>query len=55
MAQNSDLNDLLISRAVVEFANPGSHEPDIEFQLLLEEPFVAACRRDHPLARRRAT
>lgn len=31
----------------------GSQEHDIEFQPLLEERFVAACRRDHPLARRR--
>ena len=31
----------------------GSQEPDIEFQPLAEERFVAACRRDHPLARRR--
>jgi len=25
----------------------GSQEPDIEFKALLEERFVAACRRDH--------
>jgi len=31
----------------------GSSEPGIEFRPLLEERFVAACRRDHPLARRR--
>lgn len=31
----------------------GAQEPDIEFAALLEEPFVAACPRDHPLARRR--
>jgi DNA-binding transcriptional LysR family regulator len=31
----------------------GSQEPDIDFHPLLEERFVAACRRDHPLARRR--
>lgn len=31
----------------------GSQEPDIEFRLLREERFVAACRRDHPIARRR--
>ena len=28
----------------------GGQEPDIEFKPLLEERFVAACRRDHPLA-----
>jgi DNA-binding transcriptional LysR family regulator len=31
----------------------GAEEPGIEFHTLLEERFVAACRRDHPLARRR--
>ncbi|CAD5372788.1 putative DNA-binding transcriptional regulator [Rubrivivax sp. A210] len=31
----------------------GSQEHDIAFTPLLEERFVAACRRDHPLARRR--
>lgn len=31
----------------------GSQENDIEFVTLVEEPFVAACRRDHPLARRK--
>ncbi|MFP3507782.1 LysR substrate-binding domain-containing protein, partial [Burkholderia sp. SIMBA_062] len=28
----------------------GSQEPEVEFRLLLQERFVAACRRDHPLA-----
>lgn len=31
----------------------GTQEADIEFEPLLEEPFVVACPRDHPLARRR--
>ncbi|MCR5868912.1 LysR family transcriptional regulator [Aquincola sp. J276] len=31
----------------------GAQEPDIEFSPLLEERFVAACRRDHALARKR--
>jgi DNA-binding transcriptional LysR family regulator len=31
----------------------GSQEPDIEFKPLLEERFVAACRRDHALANKR--
>lgn len=31
----------------------GSQEPDIDFHPLLEERFVAACRRDHALARKR--
>ncbi len=33
----------------------GSAEPDIEFRPLLKERFVAACRRDHPLAKKRST
>lgn len=31
----------------------GIQEPGIEFRTLLKEPFVAACRRDHPLAGKR--
>lgn len=31
----------------------GSQEPEIEFRPLVEERFVAACRRDHPLAKKR--
>jgi DNA-binding transcriptional LysR family regulator len=31
----------------------GALEGDIEFEKLIEEQFVAACRRDHPLARQR--
>ena len=31
----------------------GSQEPEIDFRPLLEERFVAACRRDHPLAKKR--
>ncbi len=31
----------------------GAQESDVEFQPLLEERFVAACRRDHPLARKK--
>lgn len=31
----------------------GGQEPDIEFKPLMEERFVAACRRDHPLAKKR--
>ena len=32
----------------------GSDEPTLEFEPLLSEPFVAACHRDHPLARQRS-
>ena len=31
----------------------GAQEADIEFKTLLEERFVAACRRDHPIASKR--
>jgi DNA-binding transcriptional LysR family regulator len=31
----------------------GTQEPEIDFQALLKERFVAACRRDHPLARKK--
>ena len=31
----------------------GSQEPDLEFSLLREERFVAACRRDHALAKKK--
>jgi DNA-binding transcriptional LysR family regulator len=31
----------------------GSQEPGVEFEPLLEERFVAACRRDHPLAHKK--
>lgn len=31
----------------------GTQEPDLDFELLFEEAFVLACRRDHPLARRK--
>jgi DNA-binding transcriptional LysR family regulator len=29
-----------------------THEPDIDFHLIIEDNFVLACRRDHPLARK---
>jgi DNA-binding transcriptional LysR family regulator len=31
----------------------GSQESEIDFKLLLQDRFVAACRRDHPLARKK--
>lgn len=50
-------NDVLaaVSRGEADFGLNfiGSQEPEIEFQPLTEERFVAACRRDHPLARKR--
>jgi len=32
----------------------GTQDPDLNFQPILIEPFVAACRQDHPLARKRS-
>ena len=50
-------NDVLaaVSRGEADFGLNfiGSQEPEIEFHPLLEERFVVACRRDHPLAKRR--
>ena len=31
----------------------GTQEPEIDFEKILEEPFVAACHRNHPIARQR--
>jgi DNA-binding transcriptional LysR family regulator len=50
-------NDVLaaVARGEADFGLNfiGSQEPEIEFRALVDERFVAACRRDHPLARRR--
>ncbi|WP_439586709.1 LysR family transcriptional regulator [Hydrogenophaga sp.] len=50
-------NDVLaaVARSEADFGLNfiGSQEPDIEFKPLLEERFVAACRRDHALAKKR--
>lgn len=45
----------LVARGEVDFGLNfiGSQEAEIEFQPLQEERFVAACRRDHALAKRR--
>jgi DNA-binding transcriptional LysR family regulator len=32
----------------------GSAEPELTFEPLIEDPFVLACRRDHPLAKKKA-
>lgn len=54
---DASANEVLsaVSRSEADFGLNfiGSQEPDIEFQLLLEERFVAACRRDHALAKKR--
>ncbi|QBY55826.1 MULTISPECIES: LysR family transcriptional regulator [Cupriavidus] len=54
---DASANEVLsaVSRSEADFGIDfvGGQEPDIEFRPLLEERFVAACRRDHPLAQRR--
>nr|WP_295378108.1 LysR family transcriptional regulator [Pseudoxanthomonas sp.] len=44
-----------VERGEVEFGINfmGSSHPELAFDALLEDPFVLACRRDHPLARKR--
>lgn len=46
---------LSVSRSDADFGISylGAREPDLEFEELASEPFVLACRSDHPLARRR--
>jgi len=54
---DASANEVLsaVSRSEADFGINfvGSQEPDIEYQPLLEERFVAACRRDHPMAAKR--
>jgi DNA-binding transcriptional LysR family regulator len=43
-----------VARGEVEFGINllGTSEPELSFEPLIEDPFVLACRRDHPLAKR---
>jgi DNA-binding transcriptional LysR family regulator len=54
---DASANEVLtsVSRSEADFGLNfvGAQEPDIEFKPLMEERFVAACRRDHPLAKKR--
>jgi DNA-binding transcriptional LysR family regulator len=54
---DASANDVLaaVARGEADFGLNfvGGQESDIEFQPLLEDCFVAACRRDHPLAKMR--
>ena len=45
-----------VARGEVEFGINllGSSDPELSFEPLIEDPFVLACRRDHPLAQRRS-
>ncbi|ASR44360.1 LysR family transcriptional regulator [Luteimonas sp. RC10] len=44
-----------VERGEVEFGVNfmGASDPELEFDVLVEDPFVLACRRDHPLAKKR--
>jgi DNA-binding transcriptional LysR family regulator len=46
---------LAVARSEADFGLTyiGTQEPDIEFEPILEEPFVVACSGNHPLARKR--
>jgi DNA-binding transcriptional LysR family regulator len=54
---DASANEVLtaVSRSEADFGLNfvGGQEPDIEFKPLLEERFVAACHRDHPLAKKK--
>jgi DNA-binding transcriptional LysR family regulator len=56
---DASANEVLaaVSRGEADFGLNfiGSQEADIDFLPLAQERFVAACRRDHPLARKRRT
>lgn len=55
---DSGANEVLaaVARSEADFGLNfiGGAEADLEFNVILEESFVAACRRDHPLARQRS-
>ena len=52
-SSNDVLSAVAHGEAELGLSITGSDEPTIEFEPLLSEPFVAACHRDHPLARER--
>ena len=54
MDDNANEVLLAVARGEADFGLNfvGSQDADVEFEPLLEEHFVAACRRDHPLARK---
>lgn len=45
-----------VARGEVEFGINllGASDPELSFEPLIDDPFVLACRRDHPLAQRRS-
>ena len=50
---NEVLGSVISGEADFGVSFMGSQETDVDFKVLLQERFVAACRRDHPLARKK--
>jgi DNA-binding transcriptional LysR family regulator len=50
---NEVLTTLLRNEADFGLNYIGTQEPDLEFEPILKEPFVVACRPEHPLARKK--
>ncbi len=50
---NDVLATVLRSEADFGLNYIGTQDPQLEFEPVLKEPFVVACRRDHPLAKKR--
>ena len=50
---NEVLSSVISGEADFGVSFMGSQESEVEFKLLLQEKFVAACRRDHPLAKKK--
>nr|WP_284506934.1 LysR family transcriptional regulator [Caballeronia sp. GAFFF1] len=50
---NEVLSAVLSGEADFGVSFMGSQESEVDFKVLLQEQFVAACRRDHPLARKK--
>lgn len=50
---NEVLTTLLRNEADFGLNYIGTQEPDLEFEPILKEPFVVACRLEHPLARKK--
>jgi DNA-binding transcriptional LysR family regulator len=54
--ETSSVVFLAVARGEADFGLTyiGTQEPDIEFTPILQDPFVLACQRDHPLAGKRS-
>ncbi|MCP3709513.1 LysR family transcriptional regulator [Paraburkholderia sp. CNPSo 3274] len=53
VSANEVLSAVISGEADFGVSFVGSQESEVEFKVLLQERFVAACRRDHPLARKK--